>query len=60
MNKYSNLVEIITLSELLNIPFEEVLKEDDMFCTNLLLYNAERANFEDRFSKLKRKYLEKK
>ena len=35
------------------MPFDIILKQDDIFCTKVLLSNLEKSNFEKKFYELK-------
>lgn len=53
LNQYSNYYEVLTLAEILNMTYEDVMKQDDIFCTKVLLSNLEKSNFEKTFNELK-------
>ena len=55
LNAFSNLYELQTLTNLLNVDFEKILFADDTFCTKILLSNVEKIRFENEFARLKAK-----
>ena len=40
---------------MMRLSFNDVLKQNDILCTKLLLLNLKKANFESKFIELKRK-----
>lgn len=60
LNQDTNYLEILTLSELMRLDFNEVLKQNDNLCTKLLLVNLKKGNFEHKFHELKAEQIKSK